>query len=131
MLVSPSLLVRRLLILVVLLGAATWTTPALAADRMVSVSLPVSHVRTVQLPRSVTDVAVHWRGGASARLRVALSRDGRRFEPARRVLLDEVGEGAHAGETYGAVMRADGARVVRIWSDRPLRRVTVVGFADY
>jgi hypothetical protein len=27
-------------------------------------------------------------------------------------------------------MRAAGARVVRIWSDRPLRRVTVVGFAD-
>jgi hypothetical protein len=130
MLVSPSLLVRRLLILVVLLGAATWTTPALAADRMVSVSLPVSHVRTVQLPRSVTDVAVHWRGSASAHLRVAFSRDGRRFGKARRVLLDEVGEGTHAGETYGAVMHAEGARVVRIWSDRPLRRVTVVGFAD-
>jgi hypothetical protein len=127
--VSPPPL-ARLLILVVLLAAATWTPPALAADPTVSVSRPVAHVRTVKLARSVTDIAVHWPGSPSAHVRVAFSRDGRRFGKARHVLLDEVGEGAHAGETYGAVMRAEGARFVRIWSDRPLRRVTVVGFVD-
>ena len=41
-----------------------------------------------------------------------------------------MGEGARVGETYGAVMRAQEARLVRIWSDRPLRRVTVVAFLD-
>jgi N-acetylmuramoyl-L-alanine amidase len=97
---------------------------------MVSVSRPVAHARTVKLPLSVTNVAVHWRGGASARLRIAFSRDGHRFGRARHVLLDEVGEGARVGETYGGVIRADGARLVRIWSDRPLRRVTVVAFVD-
>jgi hypothetical protein len=128
--VSPSPLARRLVILVALLGAATWAPTALAADPMVSVSRPIAHVRTVQLPRSVTDVAVHWPGDASARVRVAFSRDGRRFGEAHRVLLDEVAEGSHSRETYGAVMRAEGARFVRISSDRPLRRVTVVGFVD-
>jgi N-acetylmuramoyl-L-alanine amidase len=126
----PPTLSRRLLILVVLFGAAAWTPTAFAADPVVSVSRPIVHVRTVKLPLSVTNVAVHWRGSASARLRIAFSRDGHRFGRHRRVLLDEVGEGTRAGETYGAVMRAQGARLVRIWSDRPLRRVTVVGFRD-
>jgi hypothetical protein len=121
---------RRLLLLVVLFGAAAWTPNAFAADLMVSVSRPVVHVRTVKLPLSVTNVAVHWRGSASARLRIAFSRDGHRFGRPRRVLLDEVGEGTRVGETYGAVMRAQGARLVRIWSDRPLRRVTMVAFLD-
>jgi len=115
---------------VVLLGAAAWTPNAFAADLMVSVSRPVAHVRTVKLPLSVTNVAVHWRGSVSARLRIAFSRDGHRFGRPRHVLLDEVGEGTRVGETYGGVMRAQGARLVRIWSDRPLRRVTVVAFLD-
>jgi hypothetical protein len=126
----PPTLSRRLLILVVLFGAAAWTPTAFAADPVVSVSRPIVHVRTIKLPLSVTNVAVHWRGSASARLRIAFSRDGHRFGRHRRVLLDEVGEGTRGGETYGAVMRAQGARLVRIWSDRPLRRVTVVGFRD-
>ena len=112
------------------------TTPsgaeaALAVDvQTVAVSGRVAQSRTFTFPRSVTNVAVHWRGAASARLRVALSRDGRRFGNRRRVLLDEAGEGARSGEIYGAVMAARGARVIRIWSDRPLRRVTVVAFID-
>ena len=121
---------RRLLVLAVMLGATAWTPTALAADLVVSVSRPVAHVRTVKLPRSVTNVAVHWRSNASARLRVAVSRDGRRFGTPRPVLRDEVGEGIANAETYGAIMRAQGARFVRIWSDRPLRRITVVGFVD-
>jgi N-acetylmuramoyl-L-alanine amidase len=125
----PPPLSRRLLLLVVLFGAV-WTPNAFAADPMVSVSRPVVHVRTVKLPPSVTNVAVHWRGSASARLRIAFSRDGHRFGRPRHVLLDEVGESTRVGETYGAVMRAQGARLVRIRSDRPLRRVTVVAFLD-
>jgi hypothetical protein len=119
-----------LLVAVVLVVAAASTQPAAAADGTVSVSRSVGRVRTVVLPRAVTNVAVHWRGAASARVRVALSRDGRRFGRSRPVLLDEVGEATRDGETYGAVMAAHGSRVVRIWSNRPLRRVTVVGFLD-
>jgi len=126
----PPPLSRRLLLLVVLFGAAAWTPNAFAADLMVSVSRPVVHVRTIKLPLSATNVAVHWRGSASARLRIAFSRDGHRFGRPRHVLLDEVGEGTRLGETYGAVMPANGARLVRIWSDRRLRRVTVVAFLD-
>jgi hypothetical protein len=119
-----------LLIAVVLVVAAASTQPAVAADGTVSISRPVVGVRTVVLPRAVTRLAVHWRGDPAARVRVALSRDGHRFGRSRPVLLDEVGEGTRGGKTYGAVMAAQGSRVVRVWSDRPLRRVTFVGFLD-
>ena len=102
----------------------------LAADRTVSLSLPVERMQTVKLSRAFADLAVHWHGNASARLEIALSRDGQAFGKRQRVLLDEVGEATRGRETYGAVMPANGARFIRIWSDRPLRRVTVVGFGD-
>src|SRR5438105_3442535 len=127
---SACRLLRRLAVLMVAAVAAVWTQTAVAADPTVSISRPVVRVQTVRLPRSVTNVAVHWRGNASARLRIAVSRDGHRFGRSRPVLLDEVGEGARGGDIYGAVMAAQGARSIRIWSDRPLRRVTVVGFLD-
>ncbi len=74
------------------------------------------------MPRSVTNIALHWHGDASARLRVALSRDGRGFGPRRRMLLDETGEGVRSGETYGAVMAARGARLIRVfvWAQGPV-----------
>jgi hypothetical protein len=53
-----------------------------------------------------------------------------RFGKPRLVLLDELGAGRHAGETYGAVMSARGARAVRVWSDRPLRRLTILALTD-
>jgi hypothetical protein len=64
--------------------AAAWTQAAVAANLTVSVSRPVVRVQTVKLPRSVTNVAVHWRRDASARLRTAVSRDGHRFDRSRK-----------------------------------------------
>src|SRR5262249_3108514 len=60
---------------------------------------------------------------------VAFSRDGMRFAKPRLVLLDEL-SWARSGETYGAVMSARGARAVRVRSDRPLRRLTVLALTD-
>jgi N-acetylmuramoyl-L-alanine amidase len=93
-------------------------------------SSPVASVRTFPLPRPATNVAVHWLGQRSAHIRVAFSRDRVRFGKLRLVRLDELGEGRRTVETYGAVMSARGARAVRIWSDRPLRRLTVLALTD-
>jgi hypothetical protein len=87
-------------------------------------------VKTFPLPRPATNVAVHWPGRRAARVRIAFSRDGARYGTARLVRLDELGEGRKTGETYGALMTSRGARAVRVWSDRPLRRLTVVALTD-
>jgi hypothetical protein len=95
-----------------------------------SASAPISSVRTFRAPRRVTHVAVHWRDARSARVRLALSRDGRHFARAVAVELDDLFE-AHPGrETYGAVVVARGVRAVRLFTDRPLRRLTVVWLDD-
>src|SRR5438105_4421747 len=77
---SACRLLRRLAVLMVAAVAAVWTQTAVAADPTVSISRPVVRVQTVRLPRSVTNVAVHWRGNASARLRIAVSRESLRFD---------------------------------------------------
>jgi hypothetical protein len=93
-------------------------------------SSPVFGVKTFGLGRGATHIAVHWRGNSTALVRVALSRDGRRFARPRAVVLDELGEQRGNGETYGAVMPARGARAVRVWSDRRLRRLSVLVLSD-
>jgi hypothetical protein len=93
-------------------------------------SAAIVHEKTFELPRRTTDLAVHWRGGPRARVRVALSRDGRRFGRAQAVVLDEVGEQRPGHETYGAVMPAGRARAVRVFTRRPVGRLSVLAFVD-
>ena len=111
-------------------GATSSFGASVTGPQPIAVSGRLERSRTFVMPRRVTNVAVHWRGASSAKLRIALSSDGRRFGKGRRVLIDEVGEGVRSGEVYGAVMAAGGARVIRVSSDRSLRRVTVVAFFD-
>src|SRR5262249_60995223 len=87
-------------------------------------------MRTFPLPRPATDVAVHWLGHRAARVRIAFRRDRVRFGKPHVVRLDELGDGRRTGETYGAITSARNARAVRVWSDRPLRRLTVLALTD-
>jgi hypothetical protein len=112
-----------------LLGAQP-TSAARPGTIAYETSAAVASVRTFSLPRPATDVAVHWFGQRAAHVRIAFSPDGVRFGKRRLVLLDELGEGRRAGETYGAVMSALGARAVRVWSNRPLRRLTILALTD-
>lgn len=95
-----------------------------------SVSHLVDGVRTFELRRAATHLAVHWRGAPTARVRVAISRDGRYFGRFSRVKLDEVGEARPGRETWGAVMSARGAVAVRVATNRRLWRVTVLALRD-
>jgi hypothetical protein len=118
----------------VLLDVAVFAAPAEARDRgptlAHSASAPVSTSRSFRAPAGVTHLAVHWRRARSARVRVALSRDGRHFRRARAVELDDLFR-AHPGrETYGAIMVAHRVRAVRVFTDRPLRRLTVLWLDD-
>src|SRR3954470_22890558 len=91
---------------VVVLGVGGVAVPARAAGHAPTVarsaSAAVARVHTFRAPRRATHLAVHWRGARGARVRLALSRDGRRYARAVPVALDDLFE-AHPGrETYGA-----------------------------
>jgi hypothetical protein len=74
-------------------------------------------------------VAVYWRGKPAAHVRIALRRrDG--FGRARRVQLDDSRKQFGSRQTWGAVMVARRATAVRVYTDRPLRRLTVLWLKD-
>jgi N-acetylmuramoyl-L-alanine amidase len=118
----------------VLLAVAVFSAPAQGRDRgptiARSASAPVSDARTFRAPPGVTHLAVHWQRARAARVRVALSRDGRHFGRARAVELDDVFEARPGRETYGAIIVAHRVRAVRVFTDRPLRRLTVLWLDD-
>src|ERR687885_808694 len=75
---------RTLAFVLLIVGAVTAPAGAAAGPTLAhSASASISRVHTFPAPRHVTHVAVHWRGARGARVRVALSRDGRRFARAR------------------------------------------------
>lgn len=92
----------------------------------VEIHSSIERERIVELPIGATHVALHWRGEHDAEVTAALRSDGHTFSPARAVEHDEVGEQRGDGETYGAVMLALGATAIRVTSDRPLARLSVL-----
>jgi hypothetical protein len=94
------------------------------------VSGPLVGSQVRALPFAARDVALHWAGSPGAQLRVAFSADGTAFGAERDVGRDEVGAERGNGETYGGVLFAGGAVAVRLTSDRPLGRVSVLALTD-
>ncbi|HUG31166.1 MAG TPA: fibronectin type III domain-containing protein [Candidatus Limnocylindria bacterium] len=90
------------------------------------VAVALDRERVVALPIEASHVALHWRGQHEAAVTVAFSADGVAFGPAGQVEHDEVGEQRGNGETYGSVIHAAGTRFVRLTSDRPIGRLTVL-----
>jgi hypothetical protein len=90
-------------------------------------SAPLRHARTFEAPLVPTHVAVYWRGKPEARVRIAFSRSGGDLGRLRRVQHED---GSAGRTTWGTVMVARGARAVRVYTDRPLRRLTVLWLKD-
>jgi hypothetical protein len=90
-----------------------------------AVQTSVEHQRVVALPISATHVAIHWHGSPTAALTVAFGDAAGQFGAEMRVELDEDGEAEGGGDTFGSVMWAAGARLVRVTSDKPIDRLTV------
>ncbi|MCA1700881.1 MAG: N-acetylmuramoyl-L-alanine amidase, partial [Actinobacteria bacterium] len=127
---SRLALVAALTVVVVSASFASAASGVSARTAARQSSSAVAGAKTFRAPGRVTHIAVHWRGSREARVWVALSRDGKRFGPRRRVQLDELAETTPSRETYGAVMVAGGVRAVRISSDRRLGRLTVLWLTD-
>jgi hypothetical protein len=131
---------RLVLILVFALGL---TGPSLVADQSADASVPrhvatrservvrsVAAAATVALTQPATSVATYWLGNADAHVTLAFSSDGVHFGTPRSAGRDEMGEQRKNGTTYGALLAAPGAVAVRVSTDRPLARLTVLGLSD-
>ena len=134
-------MLRRLLL--VLVFAVGLTSPSVVAEQSADASVTrrvatrservvrsVSDAVTVALTRPATSVATYWPGNADARVTVAFSSDGVHFGTPQSAGRDEIGEQRKNGTTYGALLSAPGAVAVRVSTDRPVARVTVLGLSD-
>ena len=124
---------RRALVPILVASLAIAALPAVHIEARGPVRVAASELhgslereRTFALPLAASHVALHWSGQAAAQVTVAFSVDGRTFGPPIAVERDEVGEGRANGETYGNLLLAGGARFVRVTSDRPLARLSVL-----
>jgi chitodextrinase len=97
------------------------------------VETTVDHQRVVPLPINASHVALRWRDAHDAHdaheaeepeLTVAFANRPNEF--GEDVLVGHSEEPDEDGQTYGAVLWTGGARFVRITTDRPLGRVTVI-----
>jgi N-acetylmuramoyl-L-alanine amidase/Fibronectin type III domain len=131
---------RLLLILVFAVGltgaslvaehSADASVPRHVATRSERVVRSVTATATVALTRPATSVAAYWQGNADALVTLAFSSDGVHFGTPQSVGRDEMGEQRKNGTTYGALLSAPGAVAVRVSTDRPLARLTVLGLSD-
>ena len=90
----------------------------------------VSRTRVVSLERPADTVVAYWRGNPHADVRLAFSLDGTTFGRAEPAGRDEIGSARRDGTTYGALHSAKGAVAVRVTTDRPVARLTVLGLSD-
>ena len=125
--------IRRALLPILIASLAVAVTPAVHVEAKGPVRIAASEIhgslqreRTFELPFVASHLALHWMGQAAAHVTVAFSVDGRTFELPIPVGRDEVGEGRANGETYGNLLLAGGARFVRVTSDQPLARLSVL-----
>jgi N-acetylmuramoyl-L-alanine amidase/Fibronectin type III domain len=131
---------RLLLILVFAVGltghslvaehSADASVPRHVATRSERVVRSVTAGATVAFSRPATSVAAYWQGNVDALVTLAFSSDGVHFGTPHSAGRDEMGEQRKNGTTYGALLSAPRAVAVRVSTDRPLARLTVLGLSD-
>src|SRR5450756_959884 len=106
-------------------GAKAYAVPTRAEH----VATTVPAARTVSLAGPAEHVAVYWGGNTQARVTLAFSSDGTHFGEPVDAGRDELGEQRDNGTTYGAIQEAHAAVAVRVMTDRPIARLTVLGMS--
>ena len=121
-----------LLVLCFLFGAATPAGAEAGATptRAEHIATTVTAARTVSFAEPAEHVAVYWGGNPQARVTLAFSSDGTHFGEPVDAGRDELGQQRDNDTTYGAVQDARGAVAVRVTTDRPLARLTLLGMSD-
>lgn len=97
-----------------------------AAAQAEKITVTVTDVTTVSLTGPAAHVAIYWPGNSDARVDLAFSSNGVDFGPPVNAGRDDAGQEREEGVTYGAVHAVDGVVAVRVTTDVPLSRLTVV-----
>ena len=132
---------RRVLVTSLLTLAASTLTVVVPAGTQAQVTREISmrpdavtgavaRTRVVTLDRPAESVVAYWRGNPQAEVTLALSTDGETCGPEQDAGRDELGSERRDGTTYGALRSAHGAVAVRVTTDRPIARLTVLGLSD-
>ena len=135
---SLTVVSRRVLALLSLL-VPLLVAPVLPAGSTPALVVPTraerEHVRprvgeptVVRLDAPAAHVAAYWQGHAGARVQLAFSEDGERFGPWRDAGRDE--DARRSGTTWGALHGVERADAVRVRTDRPVGKVTVLAISD-
>ncbi|HUF85256.1 MAG TPA: N-acetylmuramoyl-L-alanine amidase [Acidimicrobiia bacterium] len=128
---SLSTILGTSVVLASLLSASLPAIATLAAPRPVKVvghevSTSITHRRIVPLPFSASHVTLRWTHAHGAELTVAFAERPNEF--GEEVPVGHSEESDHDGEdTYSAVLWTGGARFVRVTTDQPIGRLTVIG----
>ena len=133
-------MLRRALVLA-LLSAGFAGLPVLGASSSATVHtiVPTRHethtravtrVVVVRLVRPAANVVAYWRGHPHAHVTLALSDDGVHFGAPVTAGRDEIGQQRGNGTTYGALHVAAGTVAVRVSTDQPLARLSVLALGD-
>lgn len=94
------------------------------------VTRSVDGTATVRLAHPAATVAAYWRGNPHAHVLLAFSADGTHFGTPRAAGRDETGAERRDGTTYGALQTVRHAVAVRVTTDRPIARLSVLGLSD-
>jgi hypothetical protein len=128
---SPLTAVTTSLVLAALLSAGVPAIGTLAAPPPIrvqseEVTTSVTFRRIVPLRLNASHVTVRWAHAHEAQISVAFAERPNAF--GEEVPVGHSEESDHDGaETYGAVLWTGGARFVRVTTDRPIGRLTVIG----
>jgi hypothetical protein len=131
------------LVLAALITSLLPALPALAKGPIKvtgrEVKTSVDHQRTVPLPITASHVALHWRGAPNAQLSVAFGMTPNQLGEELAIGQVDEDEGpddadipaaakanAHADDAYSDVLWTGGARFVRVTSDQPIGKLSVL-----
>ncbi len=117
------------LLLTVVAPVAPRPEPGPVKVRAAETTQAVDGTRDFDVSPDSTHVAIHWAGHPDAVVTASFSTDGNVFSDPTAVDTDDSDDGRDgpaSDETYGDLMGVDGVRMVRVHTDRPIARLTVL-----
>lgn len=118
------------LMLTTLAPMAPRAEPGPVKVRAAETTVAVTDTHDFEVSPESTHVAIHWAGHPDAIVTASLSTDGTTFSEPEAVDIEDSDDGPDGApttdETYGALIRVDGIREVRVHTDRLLAKLTVL-----
>ena len=103
--------------------------PAPVKVRAAETTVAVSDTHDFDVSPDSTHVAIHWAGHRDAKVTASFSTDGKTFSAPEEVDTQDSADGrdgAPTDETYGDLIRVEAVREIRVHTDRPIAKLTLL-----